>query len=588
MKHPNTLIYKIIAAAAMMLVAACPKPSDTAKEVQETVPTTELLELHCGDYIGGPRVEKITDRVWLAIGYDLASVVLVNTDDGNVIIDTAMSPKRARLIKEALAKETPQAPITNIIYTHSHIDHIGGASEFVEENTRIWATDAFTDHFFKQYGMFGRIETIRGRRQFGDHISLENLPCSSLGRRTDIGAAVENGVRLPTHTFSGKKVLDIGGVTFELIEAHGETHDQLIVWIPGEDTLIAADDFYNTFPNLYTLRGTSPRPVNEWIKSIDVMRAKNPEHLVPMHTIPIHGKAKVAETLTNYRDSIQWVRDAVVRGANRGDDIDTLVDTIGLPPHLAAPHCNKELYGQVSWSVRAIYSNELGWFDGRADKVYPISPKEAAKREVTLMGGPEKIIQLAKSSIDMDDTKWAIHLLAKLNASGLAAGDLSDTVDDLLVTSYEKLATTVSNTNGRGYLLESAYEIRNGFSEPRPKKATEYLVSHIPLDTIFNIMAVRLIPEKAMDVHECVHFVFPDANKRYIVTIRNGIAEIVEGDPLPGTPEPVAVLTTDSQTYVKMALGLTSPAIAVTLGKFKVKGSLKALVEFQNRFQTGI
>jgi len=37
----------------------------------------------------------------------------------------------------------------------------------------------------------------------------------------------------------------------------------------------------------------------------------------------------------------------VVRGANKGLDLDALAETIKLPPHLAEKHYAKELYGQV-------------------------------------------------------------------------------------------------------------------------------------------------------------------------------------------------------------------------------------------------
>ena len=103
------------------------------------------------------------------------------------------------------------------------------------------------------------------------------------------------------------------------------------------------------------------------------------------------------------------------------------------------------------------------------------------------------------------------------------------------------LAATLHNLNGRGYLLEAAYEIRHGIEKPAPAKLDESIVANIPLEAIFNIMTTRLVAEKAMDVHETVYFVFPDEKKRFIVTVRHGIAEVVEGDPLPGTPDPVAV-----------------------------------------------
>lgn len=564
------------------LLSACGTPE--GQQMKEPLSTPHPLKTQCA-LIGVPRIEKISEHVWAAIGYDLANEILVHTPEGNVIIDPLMSPKRGEAAKRDLIASAPGGPVKAIIYTHSHIDHIGGASLWMEDGPPIWATDSFQEHFYKQYQVFLPIENIRGRRQFGEHATLEDLPCNGIGRRADIQASLKGaGIRLPTRTFSGSKTLAMGGVSITLIEAPGETDDQLIVWIPQDKTLIAADNFYWSFPNLYTIRGTRPRPVDQWIKSIDTMRRLRPEHLLPCHTVPIHGEQEIQTALTNYRDAIQWVRDEVIRGANKGYDLDTIAESIKLPPHLAGLPYTMEFYGQVDWSAKGIYTSNLGWFDGRADKLYPMNAKEAARREITLMGGPEKVMQLADAALQQDDARWSIHLLAKLVDSGMATGDMKKVLDERLAISYEKLASALSNLNGRGYLLESAYELRHGLEKPSPAKLDESLVAKVPLEIIFSIMASRLIPEKAMDVHETVHFVFPDENKRFIVTIRKGIAEVVEGEPLAVTPDPVAVLTADPLTFRRMAMKITSPVAAFMSGKIKVQGSWPRFLIWFGRF----
>lgn len=568
----------------MACVGACDR--EQVVETGVSVATPELLEKHCREIVGPPRVEKISEHVWAAIGFDLASTVLVHTPEGNVIVDTAISPLKAKEMRAALEAEAPQGPVKAVIFTHSHIDHVGGATVWAEEGVPIWATDVLPGHLFKQYALFLPIETIRGSRQFGRNVPASLIPCSALGPRPEFDLMAESGMLLPTHTFSGRKALEFGGLELELVEAHGETHDQLFIWIPEDETLIAADNFYWSFPNLYTLRGTSPRPVDEWIGSLDAMRRLNPAHLVPTHTRPIHGKEEIAETLTNYRDAIQWVRDEVVRGANKGLDVDTLAETIKLPKHLADKHYNKEFYGQVDWSVRAIYTNNLGWFDGRADKLYPVPQQEAAEREVELMGGAEKVLALADQALEEGDFRWSIHLLAKLEDSGLARGATADRLNEKLAFCYERLAEGIYNTNGRAYLLESALERRRGETETETAVPSERLVSRIPLENIFFIFGSKLIPEKAMDVHESLQFAFPDENRRFTITVRRGIAEVVEGDPLPGSPEPVAVLTFDSLDFRRMIFKMARPAALWAKGRVTAEGSWVDALKFLGRFDT--
>lgn len=561
-------------------LAAC----DRAAESPETaLPKVADLERQCREEVGPARVEEVADGVFVAIGYDLANTILVRTRDGNVVVDVSTSPARARVVKAALLARAP-GPIRAIVYTHSHVDHVGGASEWIEGGTEIWATDAFRDHLVKQYGLFRKTESLRGARQFGRHTSAEELPCIAIGARLDFEAIGEVGMRFPTRTFVDTTSFEIGGRRFELVEAHGETHDQLFVWIPDVETLLAGDNFYSAFPNLYTIRGTSPRPVDEWIRSLDEMRRRAPEVLVPSHTRPRRGREEIARVLRDYRDGIQWVRDAVVRGANRGETVDAILAKLALPQHLLAVPELRELYGQVDWSARAIYTNELGWFDGRPEALYPPRAGEIARREIELMGGAERVLEEAQKALDGRETRFAIHLLTKL-ADATAATDESRA---LLAKALRALAAVVANSNGRGYLLESAREVEHGIEDLPAVKVDETFAAGIPLATFFRILATRLHAEEAVDVEESVEFRFRDGRERFHVTVRRGVAEVIAGDPLPGTPEPIARVDVDAMTWRRLALDMQNPVAAVASGGLRVDGSWFGFLRFMARFERGV
>lgn len=236
-------------------------------------------------------------------------------------------------------------------------------------------------------------EGVRGSRQYGQLVPISELPCSALGARVDLEAMRgEAGFMMPTDTFSGRASFTVGEEVFELVEAHGETHDQLFVWLPRQKLLMPGDNYYRAFPNLYTIRGTTPRPIRSWIQSLDDMRKLEPEFLVPSHTEPLIGKELVAEQLTAYRDGITWVYVETIRvrppvlpapapavsvstpdptdshptdirsislrhahihqGANEGKSMDEIASTVGLPAHLRDNDALDELYGQIDWCVR--------------------------------------------------------------------------------------------------------------------------------------------------------------------------------------------------------------------------------------------
>jgi alkyl sulfatase BDS1-like metallo-beta-lactamase superfamily hydrolase len=559
-------------------------PKTRTVATERTLPSQgELLE-HCEKIIGKPRVEQVKKDIFVAVGFDLGNTIVVHTDAGNVIIDTGSSPSHAKEAKEALLLDAP-GPIAAIIYTHSHIDHVGGASAWAEEKTPIWATDTFEKNFFTQYGLYRRAETRRGAAQFGMSASSLDLPCSALGKSLDLAAASQTGVRMPTQTFSEKAVFQVGQYHFELYAAPGETQDHLFVWVPELQALFVGDNYYRAFPNLYTIRGSSPRPVDSWINSLDRMRAFSAEVIVPSHTLPVYGVETVAKTLTNYRDAMQWVRDRVIQAANNGDSIETIIAELGLPKRLAADFSLKELYGQIDWSARAIYDANLGWFQEKPEDLYPLAPKEHAQRTIALMGGVTKVQAEAKRSLD-ENPRWSLELLALVRDSDMIAKEDRQAFNDQWSDTLRRVAASIANTNGRGYLLEaSKIALNKNKALPTPTP-DDILVSSIPMAFLFQIMQTRLLPEKSIDALESV--VFEIDKETFIMTVRYGVAELAIGKPLPGTPKPIATVRVDANTWRRLALGLMQPAEAISNDKLKIEGDKSDFFRFSERFQQGL
>ena len=544
------------------------------------------LEQHCKEAIGEPRIEVIGEGVFVAIGYDLANTIVVQTSEGNIVIDPAMSPLRAREVRDAMRAHAP-GKTAAIIYTHSHIDHVGGAAAWVDEGTQIWATDLFVEHFVKQYSVFRPAETRRAQRQFGNHVALDSLPCIAIGRRLDIEAATKTGVRMPTHTFSGEKTLTIGGLEVELVEAHGETHDQLFVHFPSLGVLAPGDNYYRSFPNIYTIRGTSPRPVDAWIASLDAMRRRAPRSLVPSHTLPLRGESEIAVALTRYRDGIQWLRDRVIAAANEGHSEEQIAEAAALPTHLADEPALAPFYGQLDWSARAIYTNNLGWFDGRPEELYPLDRKARASKSLAMMGGADRVWAEVETQLE-SAPRWALVLLAHLGDSGEVSLEPGGRWALAKAKALEALAAGIGNSNGRGYLLESAHELRNGLLSVSKPEPNDELLDAVPISVFFDMMATRLMVETAIDTHESVVFNFTDTKERFVVTVRRGVAEIVAGESLPGTPQPVAEVTTSTGTWRRLATGMQKAPDAVTSGALSIAGDPQAFYTFTQRFRRGI
>src|SRR5262245_19312862 len=81
----------------------------------------------------GKEVIRVTDGVYVAVGYSASNVIVIQGDSGSIVVDTSTDPTAARSIRTAFGNLLG-SPVNAIIYTHSHPDHTGGARVFAGDD----------------------------------------------------------------------------------------------------------------------------------------------------------------------------------------------------------------------------------------------------------------------------------------------------------------------------------------------------------------------------------------------------------------------------------------------------------------------
>ena len=76
---------------------------------------------------------QLADDVYMAFGFAASNVYMIVGDDGLVIIDTTETTAAATNILAEFRKIT-DLPVKTIILTHSHRDHVSGASVFAGDD----------------------------------------------------------------------------------------------------------------------------------------------------------------------------------------------------------------------------------------------------------------------------------------------------------------------------------------------------------------------------------------------------------------------------------------------------------------------
>jgi alkyl sulfatase BDS1-like metallo-beta-lactamase superfamily hydrolase len=344
-----------------------------------------------------PKAVKILEGLYMAPS--AGNVYMVTTPEGNVIIDTAL-PELAADAKKLLVAEN-NGRVKYIILTHTHADHIGGIPLWKQPGTQIIAQRncvEFVNYVVRLDGFFAP----RNAAGF-------NQPQKEVGPWAgNFGGKID-----ATIFFDEKYEFTLGGVKFELFSTPGETPDHLTVWLPAYRTAFIGDNYDGaglpepmSFPNIYTLRGTRPRPALDWIHSIDTVLALKPDIVLPGHGDPIYGNDQITRRLTRFRDAIQYVHDETVKGMNSGKDVYTLMQEIKLPDSYDLT----ESFGKVSWSVRGIYDGYAGWFDTIPATMYEAPPSSIYPDLVKLAGGPEPLVKLALAKLEAGKPVETLHL----------------------------------------------------------------------------------------------------------------------------------------------------------------------------------
>jgi alkyl sulfatase BDS1-like metallo-beta-lactamase superfamily hydrolase len=325
-----------------------------------------------------------------AVRVPQSNTFMIVTRDGNVIVDTSIAAA-APAHKRALTAVNGGA-IKAIILTHAHGDHTGGVAQWRQRDTEIIAQRLHEDFIAYQLRLRG-------------YFARSNAAQFGIGAGGGGAAGIAAAAPVPpTVLFEDHYAFEVGGVRFELFHTPGETPDHLTVWIPEYKAAFVGDNFYESFPNLYTLRGTEPRRALDYVESLNKVLALEPELVLPSHGPAIRGREEVVRQLTRYRDAILYVHDATVKGMNEGKSVLTLMQEIKLPPALDIG----ESYGKLSWSIRGIYEGYVGWYDGNVSTMFG-PPSQGYQEMVKLAGGPDAVAARARQLAESDAVR-ALYL----------------------------------------------------------------------------------------------------------------------------------------------------------------------------------
>jgi linear primary-alkylsulfatase len=77
---------------------------------------------------------EVADGIYQVRGLDLSVMTIVEGDTGVLVIDPLISTECASAALGLYREHRGDRPVTGLLYTHSHVDHFGGARGVVSDD----------------------------------------------------------------------------------------------------------------------------------------------------------------------------------------------------------------------------------------------------------------------------------------------------------------------------------------------------------------------------------------------------------------------------------------------------------------------
>jgi glyoxylase-like metal-dependent hydrolase (beta-lactamase superfamily II) len=224
----------------------------------------------------------------------ISNAGFVITPEGVVVIDALGSPALAQRLLAEIRNHTDK-PVTHVILTHYHADHIYGVQALKAAGAKILAHQAAREYL--------NSDTARLRLE---------------ASRTQLAPWVDRDTHLvpADEWLTGERELVVGGMRFQ-IKPVGPSHtpEDLVVYLPQQKVLFAGDLVFRS-----RVPFVGQADSRQWIKALDSLLAFDATVIVPGHG-PLSTEArKDMEQTRDYLVHLRAVMGDAARNLEPFDD----------------------------------------------------------------------------------------------------------------------------------------------------------------------------------------------------------------------------------------------------------------------------
>jgi len=306
-------------------------------------------------------------RLALPFRLDHVNIYLIEDDGGWAVFDAGIADEASRAAWEALlAGPLAGARLTRLIVSHAHPDHIGLAGWLCERHGLPLLCSQTT------YLSCLNISLSPG--------ALEAKPYRDFYRRHGLSAEMTELVSTRGHSYlkmvtplpltfmrllSGDN-LTIGGRQFRVYSGDGHAPEQILLYLPEEKVLLAADQVIAKITPNISVWAVDPDgdPLGHYLRSTRLIRQHVPEDTLalPGHQLPFYGLQQRCEEIVAHHDErCRQIAEACESGPKSVADLVPVLFPRQLDAHQLS-FAFSEVHAHVN---RMLRRGELAWTQTR-------------------------------------------------------------------------------------------------------------------------------------------------------------------------------------------------------------------------------
>jgi glyoxylase-like metal-dependent hydrolase (beta-lactamase superfamily II) len=263
------------------------------------------------------RFERIANGVHFATGTGLMTTMsnsmVIENSDHVMLVDTSVTPAAARALVAQIKEELTPKPIKYVFNSHYHFDHAHGNQIFGDDVEII-------GHEYIRKMHLTNVLKQRTNRAFTEVLpkQIDDMK-QRIAKATDAKerAQLEAGLRVteahakavqevapkpPNVTFTDVMTLHKGGREVQVhFLGRGHTGGDTMVFLPAE-RIVFTGDFFEGSPTTGILSYFGDAFIDEWVDSLERLKALDFEIIVPGHGTPFKDRQQITDFQNYIRD----------------------------------------------------------------------------------------------------------------------------------------------------------------------------------------------------------------------------------------------------------------------------------------------